>query len=37
VLKRKLAFHQMKSRHIVPRNAFQEMDEEGEAEAASGK
>jgi hypothetical protein len=36
-LKRKLAFHQMKSRHIVPRNAFQEMDEEGEAEAASGK
>jgi tetratricopeptide (TPR) repeat protein len=36
-LKRKLAFHNMRSRHIVPLNAFQEMDDEGQAEDTTGK
>lgn len=36
-LKRKLTFHIMRSRHIVPLNAFQEMDEEGEEEDITGK
>lgn len=36
-LKRKLAFHQMNSRHIVPLNANQELDEMGESQSAEGK
>jgi hypothetical protein len=34
---KKLAFHEMRSRHIFPMNAFQELDDEGEVEDTTKK